>query len=371
MAAHAFAPRSAVTRATSLSGLDERDGDDVLAEAHRFASDLQRARIVVTGATGWFGTWLLDALVMLNRHLSLDLRIVAVSRDPEAFAKRHPMLHAAAEIEWIGADLREPQWTMPGPVTHIVHAANDSAAGSDVDAPDRLFETIFTGTRNVLALAARERGAKLLLLGSGAVYGPSIDAAARFGETDRSAPDPLDPSNEYAEGKRAAESIAAVWHAARDVDVKIARCFAFVGPHMPFDAHFAIGNFIRDGIERDEIVVRGDGTPLRSYQYMSDLVVWLLTILVQGRAMRPYNVGSADAVAIATLARTAANATGRRVRVRIEGRAGLGHHYVPDVSRARVELGLSNRVSLDAAMSRTSDWFRAYSTSRSVEGRRQ
>ncbi len=342
--------------AASLSGLDPRDIDDVLKHAARFERELRGARVLVTGATGWFGTWLLDALVALNRAKSLDLRIVALSRRPEVFARLYPELHAAEEIEWIAADVRDAHLAVDGPITHVIHAATEASAKLNAENPDRMFDTIVSGTRNLLRWAAPHRDAKILLISSGAVYGVQPPAIERLVEDYRGAPDVLDPGNAYAEGKRAAEQLAAIWHATRGLHITIARCFAFVGPHMPFDSHFAIGNFIRDALEGDEIHIKGDGKPLRSYLYMSDLVVWLLTILVEGRAMRPYNVGADEAVSIAALANRCAAASGREVRVRVDGNSAGGRHYVPDTTRARDELGLATRVALDDAIGRTVDW---------------
>ena len=105
-----------------------------------------------------------------------------------------------------------------------------------------------------------------------------------------------------AEGKRAAELLVAMHHRRTGLHATVARCFAFVGPHMPLDAHFALGNFVRDAANGSVIVIKGDGTPRRSYLYPTDLVTWLFQILVHGDAVRPYNVGGPEACTLAALA---------------------------------------------------------------------
>src|SRR5260370_33188789 len=100
------------------------------------------------------------------------------------------------------------------------------------------------------------------------------------------APDTMDANSAYGEGKRMAELLCAIYRKSYGIETKIARGFAFVGPYMQLDTHFAIGNFVSDSLAGQCIEVRGDGTPLRSYLYASDLMVWLWTILTRGKAGR-------------------------------------------------------------------------------------
>ena len=145
--------------------------------------------------------------------------------------------------------------------------------------------------------------------------------------------------------------------------IAIARCFAFVGPHLPLDAHFAIGNFIGDALEGRTIRVNGDGTPMRSYLYAADLAIWLWTLLLRapemGASPAVFNVGSGEAVSIAELARVVAEVVNPECSVEIAREAEPGaarQQYVPRVEKVERELGLHAWVGLREAIRRTAEW---------------
>jgi dTDP-glucose 4,6-dehydratase len=144
-------------------------------------------------------------------------------------------------------------------------------------------------------------------------------------------------------------------------DATIARLFAFVGPLLPLNANFAVGNFIGDVLQGGPVRVTGDGTPYRSYLYAADLAVWLWTILLRGKRAYPYNVGSQEGLTIADLASRVVQATSPGMRIEIAIRPTTGvppQRYVPRTSRAEQDLGLQARIPLEEGVLRTLEWHR-------------
>jgi dTDP-glucose 4,6-dehydratase len=320
---------------------------------------VQGERIFLTGGTGFFGCWLLETLTWAADRLRLDVSVLVLTRDAEGFARRVPHLAAHRAVRVHEGDVRS--FAFPdGNFSYVVHAATDASAALLADNPLLMFDTIVEGTRHVLRFAGSRGTRTLLLTSSGAVYGRQPDEVEAVDEHRYSGPDPSIPASAYGEGKRAAELLSVLEGSRAGFDVKIARGFAFVGPYLPLDRHFAIGNFIRDAMAGRPIVVQGDGTPLRSYLYAADLVIWLLTIMIKGTSARPYNVGSDRGISVRDLADTVARVAGGSVPVVVAGRSGSRasgvDRYVPCTERAGRELGLRATVDLDEGIRRTIRW---------------
>ena len=337
---------------TAGRGIDPRDLDEALAHARGALAELDGASILVTGGTGFFGVWLVSLLVHARRALGLELAITILTRDPDRFAQMHPAL-ARQDISLVRGDVLFFEFPK-GRFSHVVHAATDTSLAADRD-PAGLIETIVDGTKRVIEFATAAGVTRLLYVSSGAIYGPQPPDMDSIAEDYRGACDPLDPRSAYGQAKRLAEQMCVCAGATTSIETVIARAFAFVGPGLPLDGHFAIGNFIADAVRDRPVAVAGDGTPVRSYLYAADLAAWLVTLLVKGRRMSAYNVGSDRAVGIEDLARSIAahSASGA---VTIAGRPQEGaarSRYVPSIDKAREELGLAVWTDLDESVRRT------------------
>ena len=309
--------------------------------------DLRGGRVLIAGGTGFFGHWLVESLLHAIDRFGLDTEVVVLARSPGRLS-RHPKLF------FLQGDVRDFDFPR-GEITHIVHLATDASLAPTPENADRTVDTVVNGTRRLLRFA-RERGSrKFLFASSGAVYGPQPETLERIPEGYTGAFDLDHAISPYSEAKRIGEILVS---RASGLDATIARGFAFIGPGLPLDAHFAVGNFLRDGLDGSPISIRGDATTVRSYLYAADLAVWLWTILLRGKGI--YNVGSERDVAIHELATLIAQETNVRVHLASTPTAPpTSHRYVPDTHRARHDLGLEETVSLRDAIGRTVRYHKA------------
>jgi dTDP-glucose 4,6-dehydratase len=338
----------------SFPPLPKEDLVHVLTHTRPLWEQLRGGRIFVTGATGFFGIWLLETFAYANNELSLGAELVGLTRNPQAFYAKVPHLTAESGITLHCGDVRDFKFP-EGAFTHVIHAGTTSSAPVP---PAEMLDTIIRGTQRTLDFSAASGAKRFLFVSSGAVYGKQPADITHVSETYAGAPNPMDPNSAYGEGKRVGELLCSIAHQEQGLETTIARCFAFVGPHLPLNAHFAIGNFIRDAMKGEPIKIN-NGTPYRSYLYAADLAIWLWTILFKGESCHPYNVGSGQEITISELAQTVASGLDGSVQPPPTSTPNFNSspsRYVPSVDRARSELGLQPLVPLETAIRKVAEF---------------
>jgi len=320
-------------------------------------------RILFTGGTGFFGKAILKH--WLKRVSTGDgvPSVLVLTRDPERFLSANPQFQGREWLSFVQGSVTNSRDFPDGQFSHVLHAATDSTLGPSLSPLER-FDQIVQGTRNTLDFAVKSGARRFLLTSSGGVYGPQPQNLERLPEDYLGIPDPLNTVNSYSIGKRVAEHLCALYAHRFGLEMVIARCFAFVGEDLPLDVHFAIGNFIRDALWGEEIVVGGNGSPIRSYLDQRDLAEWILALLVRGVPGRSYNVGSDEAISIANLATLIRDliAPGKPIRTLKRPETGPSRNrYVPSVERAREELGLRVQIPLSQAILAVAEFHRGQS----------
>jgi dTDP-glucose 4,6-dehydratase len=338
--------------------LPPEDLEHVLAHTRELWTEARGCSFFITGGTGFFGMWLLESFACINDRLELGMSATVLTRDPAAFASKAPHLTSRDDLHFIPGDIRSFDFPS-GKFEYLIHAATEASAKLNEDAPHEMIDAIIGGTRRVLNLAGQCGVKKLLLTSSGAVYGKQPAEITHVTEKYLGAPDPLQPGSAYGEGKRVSEHMCCVHAGQYGYEVKIARCFSFVGPHLPLHAHFAIGNFISDAMSGNDIQINGDGSPRRSYLYAADLAIWLWTILFRAPCSRAFNVGSAEDLSIRQLAEIVASSVGLGSVVKIAKSADTSRpasRYVPSVLLAEAYLNLKQHIPLRSGIIKTANW---------------
>ena len=301
--------------------------------------------LLVIGGTGFFGKSILDSFKRGKLEKWGIERIIAMSRNAESLRKKAPQLISSG-VELYSADITTT--TILPKADIVIHAAASTDAARYLFRPLEEQQNIQAGTYNYCSLAKTfHAGSKILYVSSGAVYGKQPEGMTHIPEeyeaNDLS--ELLDGKRDYAIAKRDAEK-AIKNLGQQGLSVSIARCFAFAGPWLPRNQHFAIGNFIEDGLQGRPITVKARKEVYRSYMYADDLVEWMMTIALHASPECPvYNVGSDQAIIMGDLARLVANEFGVDTRIPEITDTDVDR-YIPSIEKAKRELGLTLRHDL-------------------------
>ncbi len=314
---------------------------------------ISNARIFITGGTGFFGKWILETLMFLNKEYKTNCTAKVLTRNPEKFLYDFPLFNDDS-ITFLKSDIKT--FTFPeDEFQYCIHAALEAASLDQTDELE-IVNAAFQGTHRVLEFAKQKNVLSTLFVSSGGVYGRQPPDIQFIKEDFYGAPDPMQLRTCYGEGKRISEYICTYYGKKQGLSIKIARPFAFVGPYLPLDAHFVIGNFINNGLKKVPLLIKGDGTPVRSYMYAADLVVYLFKILIHGEDLTPYNVGSMEAIAISELAKIVGAQFSDQPEIIIKQRKireGLPERYVPDSTLCASKFGAGQMINLSDAIKRT------------------
>jgi UDP-glucuronate decarboxylase len=317
-------------------------------------SILNGETIFMTGGTGFFGTALLYSLLQAKSQEKINVDITILTRDISSFSKKHPALFQSNFIHCIQGDVVD--FDFPDQkFSKIMHLATTSA-NETFNGENQLkkYKTLVDGTERVMQFAGKCGATKVLFTSSGVVYGGLPEGGVK--ETYVGAPITTDPMSALGQGKRSAEFIISYYAELYGFDYVVARCFSFIGPSLPLGIHYAAGNFIRDALTKDSINIFGNGTQVRSYLDIRDLVVWLLTLITENNDSKIYNVGSDYEISIENLAYLirdiVAPSKSVEIQNKVENNTGnfVRSWYVPNIEKAKKDFNLNVWTSLETSI---------------------
>lgn len=320
------------------------------------------ANVVLTGASGFVGKWIVGSWLHACENLGGTGNVLLTCRKPESLLAEFPNLRGNKRVTIIASDIRSLTIPVSFRPSIVIHGATSASESLNLADPLEMIDVIVNGTRHMIEIARGISGVKFVFLSSGAVYGNMHHERETFRETDLTAPDISDAKNAYHEAKRLAEMLLGIESAKNGLDYVSLRLFTFLAPFIPFDLHFAAGNFLSQALRGEDIMVQSNGKSIRSYQYGSDLVRFVLAATVRKMSNMAYNVGSAEPVTIRELAFTVRDVVAPSCMVKIMKPNDISFsNYVPSIDRIASELKMKNLVTLRESIERTMSWSRAKS----------
>lgn len=308
------------------------------------------ASLLIIGGSGFFGKSILDGFQRgLLKPWGIT-EVLVLSRNPSILTQEFSKL-VTPRVQLIKADITACN-ELPF-ADFVVHAAASTDAGKYIINSTDEANNISLGVKNYCRLALRHhRNSKILYVSSGAVYGfqPNGKIETREDCITSSTLDAL-PINKiaYAKAKRESENLIQQL-GQQGLAVSVARCFSFVGKYLPLDQHFALGNFIGNGLRGETITINAQHQVYRSYLYADDLVEWLMSIAMLGSEDCPiFNVGSDQEISIHELANLVGTCTGARV-TQTQIKDTVIDRYVPTIEKAikfdmKIKYNLKNAIT--------------------------
>lgn len=246
---------------------------------------LQGKTILISGATGMIGSFLIHALMTRKDNI----RIIALGRNESAAKERFYAYWENPNFQFLCHDINIP---LPNktPVDFVIHAASNTHPVAYATDPIGTVTTNIIGTYNLLNYASGCRAERFLFASSVEVYGENRGDTEYFDETYCGYIDCNTLRAGYPESKRAGEALCQAYRKAKDLDIVIARLARTYGPTMLKNDTKAISQFISKGYKGENIILKSEGKQFYSYNYVADSVSGILTILLKGENGEAYNI---------------------------------------------------------------------------------
>ncbi len=257
--------------------------------------------------------------------------------------------------EWPRVNIKEIRCSihelscLPSSLDYVIHAAT-STQPSESQKFEYLSKTILSGTERLLHLCEKIELKHFFYVSSGAVYGLQHTKAVALDEECDLAPRVTSKSECYGHFKRIAELYVADFHARSNVPTTIGRLFAFSGADLSPDAPLALVQFLKQALRENRIIVKGDGSAIRSYMDQGDMVTWILTMLSRTSGFEIFNIGSDVPITILDLAKKVADLVGSCSVEVIGDQVQRSNFYVPIIDKAYQFHGLTFRKSLNESV---------------------
>lgn len=320
---------------------------------------LENSSVLISGASGLIGSALVDVLMYRNDNCNLHCKIYALGRDEKKAKERFSYCKDSAYLEFVSGDINQPPViSKMGTVDYVLHLASNTHPMAYATDPIGTITTNIIGTGNMLEFAVNHGSKRAVFASSNEVYGENRGDAELFDEKYCGYIDCNTMRAGYPESKRCGEALCQAYIAQNELDIVIPRFTRSYGPTMRMNDTKAISQFIKKGIEGEDIILKSAGNQYYSYTYVMDAVTGLLTVWLCGECGEAYNIadGASD-IRLGDLAMLIAEASGQKVRFELpDAVESAGYSRATKArleSRKLKELGWKARYDIRSGIERT------------------
>lgn len=270
-------------------------------------------KILIIGASGLIGTYLIDLLMQNNKKFNLNIQIIANGRHEKSLRDRFKDYLTDPRFTYVVADINA-NFKYDKAVDYIFHLASNTHPRAYAAHPIETLMTNIEGTYNLLSYAQKFLKGRFIFLSSVEIYGQASEIQDKFSEQDCGYIDCNTFRACYNEGKRAGESLCQAFIKEENLDIVIPRLCRVYGPTLKLDDSKALSQFLKNGVAKENIVLKSKGTQYFSYLYVGDIVNALLFLAQKGKKWEAYNVAdNGSDIKLVDLAQNIAAIAGTRV----------------------------------------------------------
>jgi len=334
----------------NLNGLSNSDLNLIVHNQYMPWHKFENSKVLIYGGTGFIGSWLTTALNHANSELGLNIEVSIVTRDAHAAQVKFGSKDSGG-IQFIEHDFAFGPLNYFFEADYIFHGGTPTRVSTGSNNPVNLLSASVNAANHAIQCkSSRFEIPMAVHLSSGAIYGRQSMENSHRSEDDEAANE-LDA---YGQAKLATDQVLEEASIEGKIKFQSPRLFAFAGPLLQLDAHFAVGNFVLDGIQGKPISVNGNPNTLRSYMYPADLIIALLVIATHDEYLN-VNIGSEESISMSNLAYLISRLTTQK-EVLFTNPNLNPSNYVPSTSRLKSILPEYKFLTLENSLRRWIEW---------------
>ena len=328
-------------------------------ELEEFYDELEGKTVLIAGGKGFLGTYFTSVLTKINETLSKPMKIIVLdslitSKDKKGGVNQN--------IEFLEQDISK-RFEIGDNIDYIIHAASIASPPTYRKFPIKTVDVNYQGTKNLLEIAKEKKVRSMLLLSSSEIYGdPDIfpTPESYVGKVSCTGPRAC-----YDESKRLAETISILYFQQYKIPIKIARPFNVYGPYLNLDDGRIIPDFMNNAINKSQIIIHSDGSPTRSFCYVSDAIGGFFKLLLSKHDGIICNVGNDEEVSVKNVADTIKNIVGKPISIKIIESDDPNYtkdnpqRRCPDLSLIKKTVNYIPKIDLEEGLKRVYKWYRS------------